>query len=236
MKTTPAILLATLLVSCALVANCPAQGELTTKKLKPVHSEEGTFVEENGIVAIEMENNVFPADWLIEQSQSGYSGTGYIQYRGEDSHPAPGDTRITYPIKITKTGTYEFSWRARNGATAEARDKENDTWLNIEADEFFGMKQDKKYQIGEHFAKAWVHSLENWKWQAAGEMHFKVDGEDKKVNILTLFASFKKPGIYRVTIAGRSKGHMIDRMVMWHSSVSEKDAKADSAPQSRITK
>ena len=112
MKTTPLILLATLLVSSALVPNCPAQDGFAAETRESVHSEEGAFVEENGIVAIEMENNVFPADWSIEQLQSGYSGTGYIQYRGEDSHAAPGDVRITYPIKITKTGTYEFSWRA----------------------------------------------------------------------------------------------------------------------------
>ncbi len=86
MKTTPLILLATLLVSSALVPNCPAQDGLAAETRESVHSEEGALIEENGIVAIEMEDNVFPADWSIEQSQSGYSGTGYIEYRGEDCH------------------------------------------------------------------------------------------------------------------------------------------------------
>ena len=177
MKTSTLALILMLLVFGIVLGD--AQGEPNTVPQPPVPSEKAAFVEDDGIVVIEMENTELPKDWSVEKTLSGYLGTGYIQYRGEDAHEKPGEFKITYPVKINKTGLYEFSWRARNGQNAEARDKENDTWVNAQADEFFGVKGDQKYSIGKHFLKAWVHSLEKWKWQAAGEMHFEVDGTSK---------------------------------------------------------
>ncbi|MEO1444619.1 MAG: hypothetical protein AAFV33_29780, partial [Chloroflexota bacterium] len=109
---------------------------------------EGAFIEENGIVVIEMESAPeTPGDWKIGPSgditsaniddEGQATGGQYLVWEGTQFFDTPGNGTITYPIQINTPGTYQFNWRTQVGIGTNTTEH-NDTWLKIEADSFFG--------------------------------------------------------------------------------------------------
>lgn len=167
------------------------------------------FVEKDGYVVVEAESIELNSSWAKTNSFSVNAlGEGHIEYTGGNSYGSvPEASILEYKIEINTPGTYQFKWRSRNGKTAAAFDQENDSWLKIEADEYYGTKDGTKTNIGDHYAKVWIQNLNEWSWNSQGE-HGGVNG-------MQVFARFDNPGTYSVFIAGRSKNHPIDRFVLY---------------------
>ncbi|GAA4828331.1 sugar-binding protein [Algivirga pacifica] len=194
-KTIKIISLLTLLLPGISLAQAPCQNPI--------------FVEQNGLVVVEAESAAQLGNgWKIENAYAEAAlGGAYIVYKGGNYlHQVPASTITTYKIKISTPGKYQFKWRSRNGQGAIASDQENDSWLNIEADEFYG-EAGGKVVIGANYAKLWVHSMDQWSWEGKGEY--------EEANGLRLFAQFNQAGTYTVNIAGRSNGHPVDRFALF---------------------
>lgn len=170
---------------------------------------EGDIYEEvNGIVVVEAESAaVTGKGWLFADSLPSM-GAGYLEYAGPDeTADAVDSTLSTWKVKISNPGTYRFLMRSRNGVTATGPEEQNSSWVYIESDLFYGLRGDAIVTFDTTFAGISVASPDAWEW--AGE------GFTDQLDSLELYATFNYSGIYRISIAGRSAGHLIDRLALF---------------------
>ncbi|MBT8236390.1 MAG: Ig-like domain-containing protein, partial [Bacteroidia bacterium] len=175
------------------------------------------FEEVDGRVIIEAESIEFTNGWQKRSSKAGYSGTGYLEWTGSNQFQNPGQGTTNTSIKINNPGTYLFQWRSNIGH-GDNHTESNDSWLRFpDADDFFGKKDDghKVYPKGsgktphpngassDNWFKIFMNSL-NWSWSTKTSDH---DGHK-------IYVTFNSPGIYTMQLSGRSKHHLIDRIVL----------------------
>ena len=195
---------------------------------------DGAFIEENGIVVIEMESaESLPGSWTNAagstspniNSPGSATGSDFIVWEGSQFLNSQGNSTISYPVEITTTGTYRFQWRTQVGNGTSATDH-NDTWLKIEGDSFYGQKGGNGTIIcpkgsnssndcignvpqgagGNGWLKVYSSGSTNWTWST-----FTSDNDGHQI-----FARFDTPGTYNVLISVRSSSHALDRMVLSH--------------------
>ncbi len=106
---------------------------------------DGTYVEENGLLVIEMESGILPenSNWQIgnepDPEQPGET-IDYLFWNGSESFNSLSNAIIRYDIRISNPGTYRILVRGRIGQ-GDLSDRHNDFWLNIEADDFFAQRR-----------------------------------------------------------------------------------------------
>ncbi|MEP2280851.1 Ig-like domain-containing protein, partial [Maribacter sp.] len=175
------------------------------------------FEEQNGIAILETESKV-SGSWKKE-SISGSTAGSAITYRGSNNFGSPGNSTITYKVRINSSGTYRFIWRNKISviASSNASTEHNDSWLKINASSFFGQKGSSKiYPKGSGktpnpegassngWFKVYTNTID-WSWST-----FTSDFNGHGV-----YATFNSPGVYDIQISARSNGHSIDRMVLY---------------------
>lgn len=179
--------------------------------ITPTTCAAGIFEEKDGYVVVEAEDaETIGTGYVVKDSYTEPAlGTGHLQYTGSNSYGAVPQESITeYQIKINTPGTYQFKWRSRNGPGAVKFDEENDSWLSIEADRFYGTKGGTEHTFTKgDFIKVWIQDLNKWSWNCFGEHH--------GVNGMNVYATFDIAGVYTLKIAGRSHGHPIDRFALY---------------------
>jgi len=219
---------------------------------------DGAFIEENGLVVIEMESGDLPNNWETIDTYStttspnvnnptSAAGGDFIIWQAGQNLGNQGVGLITYQVQITNPGTYQFSWYNQVGNGTETTEH-NDSWLKIEADQFYGSKNGGASIVcpngaaantcpsgasspngasGNGWFKIYSSGANNWKWQAS-------TSDDDAHNI---FAVFDAPGTYNILVSARSSSHAIDRMVLFQvGEVSASQAQNLSNPESdRVT-
>ncbi|MEM1275383.1 MAG: DUF5060 domain-containing protein, partial [Pseudomonadota bacterium] len=199
------------------------------------------FVENNGIVVIEMESAAdfgpLPTGWETRSTYNSNAagnvdnrgqatGGDFLIWQGGQFFNDPSNGQITYKIQITEAGTYRFEWRSQVGEGSQTSEH-NDTWLKIGGDAFWGQQGD-----GSTVRPNGVSRSENdWPNGATSPNGSSADGffkiyhgtQDWNFGGFTsdhdghqIYARFDQPGIYDITIAARSSHHVIDRMVLTH--------------------
>lgn len=90
---------------------------------------ENVFEEVDGRIVIEAESVPLTDAWMLDTTESGYSGTGYIRWMpswiGAISHQHRG--ALVYKLRITHPGTYRMALRSSHKG-APTRDQWNDCW------------------------------------------------------------------------------------------------------------
>ena len=180
--------------------------------------------EEDGYVVVEMENCLEPsAMWSVHEGQGSIGS--YIQYDGANSMSSVNSAATqVYKVQINNPGTYQFKWRTRRGFNAPAPDQYNDSWLKINADDFYGMKNGSKIACKDHFIKVWVQN---------DVFDFNCWGEHGGVNGFSIYADFDAAGEYSIEVSGRSKFHVIDRMALYNADKAS-IATSASTPESSL--
>ncbi|MEQ8422007.1 MAG: Ig-like domain-containing protein [Arenibacter algicola] len=178
------------------------------------------FEERNGIAILEMESKL-AGSWRKE-SVADASANSAIVYRGSDSFGAPGSSVITYSVRINSPGTYRFIWRNKIGVIASSNPstEHNDSWLKINASDFYGLKGSHRVYPGGSgkspvangatsggYFKIFTNVI-NWSWSTQTSDH-----DDHFI-----YATFNQAGVYTIQVSGRSSGHSIDRMVLYKES------------------
>lgn len=207
------------------------------------------FVEKNGLLAIELENGNFKStSWNLSKNLSDFSGDGYLVWNGSDYFNQPGNGKLSFSIRIATTGTYRFIWRSYITIGNE-NTEHNDSWLRIpDAKHFYGKKnnghivypnetlldpipdsidQQNTTPNGtskEGWFKIYMNTADNWHWQSSTSDN---DGHN-------IFVVFDTPGDYTIEISGRSKGHGIDKLVLFTDDVSQTEATKDDVVKSEI--
>jgi len=217
---------------------------------------EGAFIEENGLVVIEMESaDNLPGSWEDINSYStttspninnptGATGGNFIVWQAGQNLGNPGVGTITYQVQITNPGTYQFKWRNQVGLGTNTTEH-NDTWLKIEADEFFGSKNGGASIVCPNGApsgtctsttglngsssggwfKVYSSGANNWSWVS--------NTSDNDAH--QIFATFDNPGVYNILVSARSSSHAIDRMVLVNQSLAGNNGQSLSIPESAQT-
>ncbi|MFD1139891.1 putative Ig domain-containing protein [Larkinella insperata] len=188
------------------------------------------YEEQNGVVVIETESLNLPAGWQKKTAVGSYTGSGYIDWTGAQNFSKTGIGLIETTIKINQPGKYTFQWRNRVGLGTSLTDH-NDTWLRFpDASNFYGERNTRRvYPYGtgktpnpngagsDGWFKVYFNAgVWNWAWNT-----FVSDRDAMYVMV-----EFDSPGVYKMQISARSAGHLLDRIVMYHSSVSSSSAQA----------
>lgn len=185
------------------------------------------FEESEGLVIIDLEEAPDSTEWKTKNDLSGFNGSGYLEYEGTDYFNSPGNSIINLKVKIEKTGTYRFQWRSRI-AVGESNTEHNDSWLKFgDASKFYGKKiinadstafvypkgsgllPNPKGSSKDGWLKIYQNTQNAWTWQTS----------TNDENPFDIFVEFDTSGIYSLQISGRSAGHAIDRLSLYHESV-----------------
>ena len=180
------------------------------------------FVEEDGRVIIEAESLSLPGSWRKRSAVSGFTGSGYIVWTGEDQFKTPGVGTITVDIQINSPGTYLFQWRNKVGQGSSSTDF-NDSWLRFpDASDFYATRgSDTAYPKGngktpvaagdgaDGWFKVFSSQTTDWTWTARTYDELPYD----------IFVDFDRAGVYKLQLSARSKSHFIDRISLTKSGV-----------------
>ncbi|MBN1673067.1 MAG: chitobiase/beta-hexosaminidase C-terminal domain-containing protein [Kiritimatiellae bacterium] len=157
----------------------------------------GAFVEQDGLVVMEVESIPSTEDWVQETENAGYSGAGYYRWNGPDHFDDPTHGVLEYPVRIVNAGTYHFRWHNRHDHPTDPTEW-NDTWVSMDD----GVP-----------VKCFQGNNNVWNWVCAFEPSFGVFEYDPQ---FTLTA-----GYHTLRIAGRSYGHKIDRIHLYRDGVTD---------------
>lgn len=184
------------------------------------------FTEDSGIVSIEFENNDFPEGWVLKS----YSGSGYMQWEGSPQMNNPGVGTVVFPIYITRTGTYGFLWRSsfRKGSNGT---EHNDSWLRFpDADDYFGQKSggsSRVYPSGSgREPNPNGSSKDGWFkiYRSGNSNAFKWQAVTSDNDAHEIFVTFDEEGYYLLEVSARSDFHGIERLLLFHESLSRNEA------------
>jgi hypothetical protein len=83
-----------------------------------------------GFVVIEAETAPLVSDWKVERADRGFTGAGYLVWRGPDHFWEPGIAQIGWRFRAGKPGLYIL--KVHNRHESPQGDDENDTWLKFD--------------------------------------------------------------------------------------------------------
>ncbi len=95
-----------------------------------VLAQEGAFVESNGLIVIQAESADLVDDWVIESSDTGYTGPGYIRWDGPNYYGDQSHGVLAYRVLINDPGAYNVRFRISH-LGAPAGDQWNDVWARM---------------------------------------------------------------------------------------------------------
>ena len=187
------------------------------------------FEESDGIISIEFENNDFPEGWKLKTDVADVSGQGYMQWEGSPSLGNPGNGKVTFPLKITNTGTYRFTWRSsfRKGSNGT---EHNDTWLRFpDAKDFFGKKSDGSLVYPGGSGKSpnpHGASKDGWfkVYRSGNNKDFSWQARTSDNDAHDIYVIFETPAVYVLEVSARSDFHGIDRLLLFKEGISQNDA------------
>jgi len=175
------------------------------------------FQEQNGIAILELDSKV-SGSWKKE-STSGSSGGSALTYRGSNYFNSPGNSTITYKVKINSSGTYRFIWRNKISVIAShaASTEHNDSWLKINASNFFGKSGGSVIYPGGSGKNPTPEGASSGGWFKVytNTIDWSYSTKTSDNDAHAVYATFNNPGVYTIQVSARSNGHTIDRMVLY---------------------
>ena len=194
------------------------------------------FEEKSGIAILELDSKV-SGSWKKE-SISGSSGGSALTYRGSNYFSSPGNSTITYKVKINSSGTYRFIWRNKISviASSNATTEHNDSWLKINASNFFGQQGSSKVYPGGSGKSPVAEGATSGGWFKVytNTIDWSYSTKTSDNDAHGVYATFNSPGVYNIQVSARSNGHTIDRMVLYKEG-SYSSAQAESLSRSVTT-
>jgi len=167
------------------------------------------FSEQSGILVVEVENATAVSDWHKSTDFADFRGSGHFEWTGI----------LTYHFTINTPGNYEFRWRSRIGE-GNNKTESNDSWVRFPS----GRNISGEHSLDD-WTKAYMNKLGEWTWTTKTVDHV---GKLLRQNFTA--------GDHTIQISGRSRGHVIDRFVLYkYDTVSFDDQQFDNAPESAST-
>jgi len=163
----------------------------TSSPPAPTARPQAQFEPEPGTQAWRCEVEAAPAvsQWRLEREHAGFSGDGYLAWRGPHVKHQPGTAILSYGLRVTEPGDYRMSIRTRRDieGAPRANDQVNDVFVRMDRG-------------------PWVKVSHKTPWGQWGEMkHFSFETGLKDALFPLTSASE-----YRFEIAARSDNVKID--------------------------
>ncbi|MEM6964063.1 MAG: T9SS type A sorting domain-containing protein [Bacteroidota bacterium] len=178
------------------------------------------YEEQDGLLVIEMETGILSEQWQTGNTEPNYTGDGYIYWSGSQFFGETGKGPVEYPIKINTPGTYKFTWRMAVGLGTQVSEH-NDTWLKIDADDFYGEKatghlvKPRPQCESDPNADCPQGTSKNGFFKVYGQStDFIWASYTSDHDAHAIFATFDEPGEHLITINARSSWCLLDRMVL----------------------
>ncbi len=156
-------------------------------------AQNGPFMEENGLVVIEIESGSATGSWSEETSLSGFAGSSYTRWTGPNHFSQPGNDVFGFEFQINDPGQYHF--RIHNRHEHADSTEANDVWVRMD---------------GGAWVKTFSWQRGQWTWATQHEF----DHHNKPYAEYQLTA-----GVHRIEFSGRSHDFMMDRFHLYKNSV-----------------
>ena len=162
---------------------------------------------------METESTPLSDQWSLQSGVSGALGNGYYEWKHGNQNQGidkPGKGILTYTFQIQTPGTYRLILRS----AAPHKTEHNDVWAQFTRNETVGRKSNgDEVDLGQ---SDWFKVYQNkgndsWNWAASTVDH----------NAHNIFALIETPGEYELQLSGRSTLFKVDRIVLFHESVSQ---------------
>ncbi len=172
-----------------------------------VSAAEDLFVEDDGMVVIEIESHPPSSGWSKETAVEGFAGDSYYVWKGGNRYGGASGDALTYRILITTPGTYGFRYRTYRDHPEG--DKANDAFVRMD---------------GGAFVKCFANPPRQWTWNCRFEPnHGKFAEAEYELGA----------GLHVLEICGRSEGFGIDRIHLSRADVDRKRAEDPALPETR---
>lgn len=166
-----------------------------------------------GIISFEAESVSLSPGWKLQSGIEGFSGSGYLQWVADDTRET-GQGLLIYPFEISKSGAYQMNVRCHQGGAAW--DAANDMFVQIPTansiDGYPDIKAPLKAYVGSEFDYRMSREermttrqslTDHWRWWLWGE------------EVRSVFRFYLHAGSHELLISGRSKGFIIDKIVIF---------------------
>ncbi len=155
------------------------------------------YTETDDALVIEIESVTAVDQWQLQTGFPGYTGSGYYVWTGPDYLAQPGIAVLTYPISLTKSGTYRLN--IRNSHPLSPTDF-NDVWVRLDD-------------------RPWVKGFSNVVDAWTYDFNFDYGGGH-----LTAAEFFNvQPGLHTLELSARSAGFRLDRLVLSTNGMGQLD-------------
>lgn len=185
---------------------------------------DGAYIESGGLVIMEAETEdaTSSTNWYYRQDVSGFTNEGYYEWKFGDpslSITGAGSGIITYEVDITTTGRYRFVIRS----AAPDNNDHNDVWARFPDNGAVKVQGASEGSLGTGWFKVYQNVSGNtWTYQTK-----TVDFDAHQI-----YSDFDTPGTYRIQLSGRSTLFKVDRLTLYHSSVSSAVGEDPTIPES----
>ena len=173
----------------------------------------GVFVEQNGLVVVEVESEAPLSPWMSETALNGFTGSAYYRMDGNTVQGGSPNGRLSYFIRIENPGTYHL--RIHSNKTDPDSTWANDCYTRLVGHADYQGEDTKTYMSG---------ASNQWSWNTMHEW----DGQHLQPDY-SLSA-----GVHELQISGRSKNYHADRFVLFKDPVSVGEATDLAKPQSPL--
>lgn len=176
------------------------------------------FEEKDGLIVMEAESTTSNlGKWIAKKDVNGYTGSGHLEFTGNNQASGPATSPLTYSFTVNKAGSYRLIIKSRKRLAGAEADKSNDCYVKLEGD--FNASSNA---CGSHNCDAQKADLTknmkffggnatNWGWA----QQLDLGGHDNKRNAVYRLKAGKT---YVMTVSGRSKNYNFDKIVFFDQS------------------
>jgi hypothetical protein len=171
----------------------------------PPPAPEGSFIEDNGLVVMEVESTPTIGGWDSRTEIAGYKGSAYYYNNGADSFGTPGKDTLSYEFTVTNAGNYQAQVRSRI-AVGTNNTEHNDVWVRLvdtSGNPIAPIANDN--QATGSWYKAYMNRANTWSYETS----------NKDNDAHSLSWSLSAGSTYKFQLSRRSNGHAVDRIVLW---------------------
>ena len=191
------------------------------------------YQESGGVVVMELENTESPLDlWELNTALSGFTGSGYVEFTGNDYLRGDPKSPLTFHFRIHQGGSYVIDLRCAKIEVDGHQDWANDCYVRVVGD--FNSPPDLHDIPGKHASLSMLKSdmkyyggkADAWDW-ASGDVKAtggRLDPGGKNNKRLAVY-NFRSGETYTLVISGRSKSFRADRVLFRLASIPKESAR-----------
>lgn len=167
----------------------------------------GNYLSENGNIIIEAESYPVTEGWQYKADTTKHSGFGYLEWNMDGQGIEAGKGILDYSFEIQEAGNYQLFLRARMADPTNRPDTPdpdgNDVWVKFTGGNDVGNQQ----PLGDKWNKiAILGHPSGWTWNT--------NADAGKPHPITPVCRYFEKGVYSITISGRSKGYILDKIAL----------------------